>query len=585
MVLDCAPSMAPCLPYLREAVSAFLHSKLEFKPFHEVALVLLGTATTDNRLHSECAQANADDQYVNITTLGFGEKSAALHRPTKETFRTFEKALRDLSPPPPPNNFYPDFVNALSVALDEIVTSVSGDARREKLPKRIILISNFLSPIEVSIDTDNFLDSLCSTMIRHGVTLEIYSVDVPGDDYADERSRAVKNANVEVVDGICSRLAKVNPSVRHISCGIDLAGIFPVREHRVTTAYFSGVLEVGKTLKMPVKMAIKSDKEKAPKITKESPLAPPPPLQTTSSSSSPAGGYSATERGTKGSTNLYKINDEEREHIVSREESMNGYRYGKEVVPMEDEVIREVAPYHPPRQLTLLGFINREAHPPRHFYVSHSLVLVADKGSAAAGLALTALVRTLHCKQNAMVLRFKRESGRGSVQIVVAEPVVASETAPAAHFLLNMLPFAEDVRDFAFTSFDPETRRPSVDQADAAVRLITAMPYTTTTHGHGHVQDKRLSEHSANPRFHRLATYCMNRAIDDNATLPSAEADVYLQRVVSPKTAEMPGAEAAAAAVAAALPLVPAGKKTGGGIAVHRLSPGMYLYFYYLINI
>ena len=271
-------------------MSAFLHSKLEFKPFHEVALVLLGTATTDNRLHSECAQANADDQYVNITTLGFGEKSAALHRPTKETFRTFEKALRDLSPPPPPNNFYPDFVNALSVALDEIVTSVSGDARREKLPKRIILISNFLSPIEVSIDTDNFLDSLCSTMIRHGVTLEIY-----------ERSRAVKNANVEVVDGICSRLAKVNPSVRHISCGIDLAGIFPLREHRVTTAYFSGVLEVGKTLKIPVKMAIKSDKEKAPKITKESPLAPPPPLQTTSSSSSPAGGYSATDGPPSGS--------------------------------------------------------------------------------------------------------------------------------------------------------------------------------------------------------------------------------------------------------------------------------------------
>lgn len=99
-------------------------------------------------------------------------------------------------------------------------------------------------------------------------------------------------------------------------------------------------------------------------------------------------------------------------------------------------------------------------------------MVVADKASPTALAALAALAAAAHKRDQVAIVRYVPRAG-GAIHVCAAAPVPAARATPA-HLLLNVLPFAEDVRDFRFPGFDRPERKPGLRAAQAALDLVRA---------------------------------------------------------------------------------------------------------------
>lgn len=95
-----------------------------------------------------------------------------------------------------------DFLDALAVALDALVRDVDpGQPGAKTGRRRLILVSNFLSPHTTEDPgVDTFLDNLAATAQKHGVSLEVVSLDLEG---PDEAGAAAKARNLRLLDMLC----------------------------------------------------------------------------------------------------------------------------------------------------------------------------------------------------------------------------------------------------------------------------------------------------------------------------------------------------------------------------------------------
>lgn len=237
-------------------------------------------------------------------------------------------------------------------------------------------------------------------------------------------------------------------------------------------------------------------------------------------------------------------------------------QYGRSLVPMDANNLG-MASYSPSKTLQLLGFTSLDTIP-RHYYMSHTFVMVANKDIKSAGVALAALVQAMVQSESVAILRFVRTT---TVEVLMAQPVPASGVAPA-HFILNAMPFREDIRTFPFGSFDRDDRRPTQAQLDAALHLVDSMPLTTANK-----KEDLVPENTANPALHRFIDFFVDKALDSGMQVQSPEDDMMLQRVLTPSQGITPGAsEAAALAAVAQFPTGHAAKALRR--AVRRLSAG-----------
>ena len=310
--------MAPYIPSLRRACHTYLHSKLVEKLEHEVSIVLFGTSTTDNELNQECEAAGHLGQYLNITTL------APLAPPPFDVVRTLDATLDSCGK----GNSHPaDFTEGLALGVHILRRGIEQIPDRLKSPKRVILISNFLSPIQDD-DSENPVSSvmelIADNMIDKGITLQVVSLDIPADDSA---SKATKDANCDLLDVL---LPKVDHTERSVTHPGDLAGIFPFNEHSVTSTYVATEFEIGATLKIPIKLALKTQREKPPTLGTESPLVRP-------SRSVPGDEDEGGDKdegtdiptGVQRSTDFYRADDEAKENPIEDDEKINAYRVRK----------------------------------------------------------------------------------------------------------------------------------------------------------------------------------------------------------------------------------------------------------------
>lgn len=285
--------MQPHRDCARRALLSFLHSRMMHKPHHEVALLFFGTATTKNDVAQEFAQAGAPDQYQNISVMedlcipdmGFLQ--------TASEYNSQESA-------------HGDFIDALAVGLDLLVKSVRAVPTRAAARKRVIILSNFLS---AASDDPNgeFISQITRMMTTHKVALEVVSLDY---DVDDATASGVKATNLELL-----RLLSIHASVsvRSIAHPVDLAAAFPAKEYHPTHTEAAQMFEIGTTLKIPIKLATKTMREKFPSIGKESPLE---------------GIVPSEERpgGIVRSAEWYREDDENKEFPVPDDEIVFGYR-------------------------------------------------------------------------------------------------------------------------------------------------------------------------------------------------------------------------------------------------------------------
>lgn len=108
-----------------------------------------------------------------------------------------------------------------------------------------------------------------------------------------------------------------------------------------------------------------------------------------------------------------------------------------------------------PCRVQLIGFV-AAASIPRHHCLQHSQVLVGDPNISTAVSAIASLIDAMTLAKDVALVRFVSASD--------ADPYLAAlmpSTAPAGALLVHRLPFCEDVREYAFPSYDTESITPA----------------------------------------------------------------------------------------------------------------------------
>ncbi|KAL6768216.1 KU80 [Auxenochlorella protothecoides x Auxenochlorella symbiontica] len=506
LLLDIGASMHADLDSAAHALSAYVETRMLSRPNSDLALVYFGTSGTSNELHDEAASAGDPTQYLHISVVH------ALQQPGLSMLRSLRQVPR--------GDGESDFVDALTVALDSLYKAVAlrDELQGPRVAKRIVLLSQLATQIKP--DPGNaFKDTLVRKLAQQGVTLDLVCLHpylaVPG-----------TRAQLQYI------LDNSPHTLREVHDAAELAGAFKSREV-TATAFYSGPFTISEDFEfkarsstqapaqagcgvlagqspcclrgwadgegciclphplpfiLQVKVAKKTNQEKLPSLGKESPF----------DSTDPAASHGLTL------AREYRVAEEgDAGEEVAQEERVKVYRYGKQLVPVSSEEERYLK-YAVSRGLSLLGFVDA-ASIPRHHYMKECWVVVADKASPTALAALAALAAAAHKRDQVAIVRYVPRAG-GAIHVCAAAPVPAARATPA-HLLLNVLPFAEDVRDFRFPGFDRPERKPGLRAAQAALDLVRAGALQEGP------RERLVPEHVANPSLHAFLRLVANKAL------------------------------------------------------------------------
>lgn len=286
-------------------------------------------------------------------------------------------------------------------------------------------------------------------MVQHGMGMESIVV----------RGRLSETANKRVMDEndlLLNIFSKTTcAKLVYVESPISLFGALRTRNISPVTI-FRGDLEISSKMKIKVWVYKKTSEEKLPTLKKYSDKAP------------------ATD---KFATHEVKVdyeykNVEGPSRVVPPEERIKGYRYGPQVVPIAPSEWDAVK-FKPEKGVKLLGFTDA-SNIMRHYYMKDANVFIADPGNTRAVLAVSALARAMKEKNKLAIVRCVWRNGQVNVVVGVLTPNVSEKDNIPDSFYFNVLPFAEDVREFQFPSFNnlPASWQPNEQQQEAADNLV-----------------------------------------------------------------------------------------------------------------
>uniref|UniRef100_A0A2N9EDU9 ATP-dependent DNA helicase 2 subunit KU80 n=1 Tax=Fagus sylvatica TaxID=28930 RepID=A0A2N9EDU9_FAGSY len=430
LLLDVGPSMHSVLPEVEKVCSLLVEKKLIHSKYDEVGVIIFGTEETQNELTREVGG------YQHVVVL----------RDTKVVDGDLVEALHQL----PRGTCDGDFLDAIIVGMDILIKKFGVT---DKKKKRLCLMTNALCPIKDSIEgtKEDQVITIAEQMVKHGMGMESIVV----------RGRLSGNANKTIMEendfllNIFSQ--KTCAKLVYVESPTSLFGALRTRNISPVTI-FRGDLELTSKMKIKVWVYKKTSEEKLPTLKKYSDKAPP------------------TD---KFATHEVKVDYEYRSvedssKAVPPEERIKGYRYGPQVVPIAPSEWDAVK-FKPEKSVKLLGFTDA-SNIMRHYYMKDVNVLIADPGNTRAINAVSALAKAMKEKNKVAIVRCVWRNGQGSVVVGVLTPNVSdrdnSNTPDSFYF--NVLPFAEDVREFQFPSFNnfPASWQPNEQQQEAADNLV-----------------------------------------------------------------------------------------------------------------
>ncbi|KAG0448478.1 hypothetical protein HPP92_027818 [Vanilla planifolia] len=351
--------------------------------------------------------------------------------------------------------FGTEVLDALVVGMDMLIKKY-GPTNKGKL--RLCLITDAQHPTKEpdegsKIDQVNTIGQL---MKKHGVRLDCIVVRV-------NLTKAVQqNVIGENVDLLNQFARNTVSKIIHVNGPTALLGAIRTRSISPVTVY-RGDLELSSSMKIKVWVYKKTTEEKFPTLKKYSDKAP---------------------LNDKLSTHEFKVDYEykslENSHkTVPPEQRIRGYRYGPQVIPISSAEL-EAVKFTPEKSVKLLGFTDA-SNIMRHYYMKDVYVFTPEPGNSKSILAVSSLARAMKEMNKAAILRCVWRQGQSSVIIGVLTPNVSSADNIPDSFYLNVLPFAEDVREFQFPSFSnlPSSRQPNELQqyaSDNFVRMLDLAP-------------------------------------------------------------------------------------------------------------
>ncbi|KAK6187037.1 hypothetical protein SNE40_006287 [Patella caerulea] len=502
LVVDVSSSMnvAPhgqttALQHALDAITLILQRKMFSESKDEVALILFGTADTDNPL--------ADGENYQNIVIG-----RSLGVPDFDLFELVQNNVQA-------SDNQADFIDAMVVAMDHLVQSTVG--KKGFATKRLILLSNFCQPF-----ADDQLDTIVKGLQNSGTQLNIIGPQLNDDDDDDNDGNDVpptidnnfgkeKSPQQRAGEAMIKHiLSEVNGDSYSFMEALPALSYFQARQVRQTA--WKVQLEIGTDLKIPVCGYTKIKDFKLKQSYKKV--------------------YAKDIESEVGSLRTYHKNDEE-ETEVEPEDMVNGFRYGNTLVPMSADD-KENMKYRAVKCLKILGFTKAENIKRHHYLGDGTLVFVAEKGDEAAAVALSALINALYETNSVMIAR-RVYAANSAPRIGCLIPVIKADYE-CLYWI--ELPFMEDLRQFTFGSLpltdDAVTNKkfkPTDEQLQVMDDLITSMDLSQKEDD-DNSEEILKPKYTFNPYFQRLYQCLLHRALKPDEGLPELSPLIasYLKR-------------------------------------------------------
>lgn len=168
-------------------------------------------------------------------------------------------------------------------------------------------------------------------------------------------------------------------------------------------------------------------------------------------------------------TDLTYRNPADEDEEVSMVDRIKGYKYGAQYIPIQED---EERAFHVPgaQGIVLIGFVASSAVP-RHHYMQKSVVFEGNPEIESAVKAVRSLHQAMLTTRTVALVRFvSKENSDPYLGALIPN---TAEKDEASSFILHRLPVAEDIREYAFHSFNLSTLKSQ--QKESVSSFIDAM--------------------------------------------------------------------------------------------------------------
>ncbi|CAM8926500.1 unnamed protein product [Rhodiola kirilowii] len=471
------------LPEVEKVCSMLVQKKLIYSKNDEVGMILFGTEETKNDLTNEVGGYDHVMVFQDVRVVD-GQMVDAL-----------QKLRRGTVPG--------DFLDAIVVGMDMLIKKY-GQTNKGK--KRLCLITNAQSPIKEPYEGTKAdqVSIMAAQMDGHGMKMD--SVVLRGKLGGPSNEKVVREN-----DALLSLFSeKTRAKIVSVESAISLLGSLRTRNISPVTIY-RGNLEIGPHLKIKVWVYKKTSEEKFPTLKKYSDKAPP---------------------SDKFATHEIKLDYEYKSvqdpnRVVPPDQRIKGFRYGPEVIPISPAEWDAVK-YKPEKSVKLLGFTDSK-NIMRHYYMKDVSIFIPEPGNTKAILAVSALARAMNESNKVAILRCVWRQGQNNVVIGVLTPNISNKSSIPDSFFFNVLPFAEDVREFQFPSFSnlPSAYQPSQEQQEAADDFVRMLDLTSPGK-----EEVLVPDVTPNPVLERFYRYLELKSKNPDAPVPPL--DATLKKITEP---------------------------------------------------
>ncbi|XP_017280010.1 X-ray repair cross-complementing protein 5 [Kryptolebias marmoratus] len=481
-----APGEESAFDSAKKVIQKFVQRQVFAETKDELALVLFGTDSTKNPLEQ-------DGQYQNIT----------VHR----HFMVPDFMLLDeIENQVHPENQQADWLDALVVCMDLLRTQTHG----KRYDRQNIVL---LTDLNTEASSDN-LDVIVDNLKQAGITLQFF-LPFPVED--DEKGHGDGDRRDPGDPGPGKGLSREQKSglemVKHIMLSLDeeegLDEVYTFRNAIEQLCMFKRIerrpmawpcqLTIGSSLSIRIVgyKAVTEERLKKTWITVDA--------------------QSNQKEDLKRET-VYCL-DDDNETEVQREDTIQGFRYGSDIVPFSKVDQEQMKYKHDGKCFSVLGFTKQNMIL-RHQFMGSSVVKIFPlRDDEHAGVALSALIRALDELKMVAIVRYAYDR-RSNPQVGAAFPFIK----PNYECLMYVqLPFMEDLRQFMFPSLDNNKKiAPSELQLSAVDRLIDSMMLVGEDEN-GDQRDLFKPHHLPNPAFQRHFQCLHHRVVHPGSPLPAME--------------------------------------------------------------
>ncbi|XP_047225878.1 X-ray repair cross-complementing protein 5 [Girardinichthys multiradiatus] len=481
-----APGEEPPFALAKKVIQKFVQRQVFAETKDELALVLFGTDSTKNPL-------DQDGQYQNIT----------VHRHlTVPDFDLLEEIEHQIHP----ENQQADWLDALVVCMDLLQTETQG-----KKCDRLNIV--FLTDLSTEASSDN-LDVIIENVKKAGITLQFF-LPFPLEDKEEGDGERTGSGDPGRGKGLSREQRSGLEMVKHIMLSLDeedgLDEIYTFRNAVEQLCMFKRIerrpmtwpcqLTIGSSLSIRIVgyKAVTEEKLKKMWITVDA--------QTNKKDD--------VKRET-----VYCL-DDDNETEVQKEDIIQGFRYGSDIVPFSKVDQDQMKYKHDGKCFAVLGFTKKNLVLRHQFMGTQVVKIFCARDDEHAGVAMSALIRGLDELNMVAIVRYTYDR-RSNPQVGAAFPCIKPEYEC---LLYIQLPFMEDLygRQHMFPSLENNKKiAPSETQLSVVDSLIDSMMLVADDENE-ELRDLFKPHHLPNPAFQRHFQCLHHRAVHPDSPLPPME--------------------------------------------------------------